>query len=77
MYVTYQDGVFDPAGATTAAGLNALGYNNVSGVSLGKYIVFNIAEDNEEKAKSQVKEMAEKLLTNLVIEKYTYELEKI
>ncbi len=77
MYVTYKDGVFDPAGATTSAGLNSLGYSNVSKVSLGKYLVFNIAEDNEEKAKSQIKEMAEKLLTNPVIEKYTYEMEKI
>ena len=56
--------------------LHSLGYTNTSSVAVGKYLNFDIEADNEAKAKEQIKEMAEKLLTNPIIEKYTYELIK-
>jgi phosphoribosylformylglycinamidine synthase len=74
MYVSYKDGILDPAGQTTASALNSLGYVNVSEVAVGKYITLTLDAPSEEKARAQIKDMADKLLTNPVIEKYSFEL---
>ena len=76
MFVSYKDGVFDPAGAAVGTALHSLGYENTADVSIGKYLTFNIEADGEDQVAEQIKEMAKKLLTNPIIEKYTYELEK-
>lgn len=76
MYVSYKDGIFDPAGSAVQSGLHSLGYTDASEVSVGKYITFTVNAADENKAAQQIKEMAEKLLTNPIIEKYTYQLEK-
>jgi phosphoribosylformylglycinamidine synthase subunit PurS len=75
MFVSYKDGILDPAGQTTGASLKSLGYSNVGEVSVGKYITFNLEAASKEKAESQINEMAKKLLTNPIIEKYSFELE--
>jgi phosphoribosylformylglycinamidine synthase len=76
MFVSYKDGILDPAGTTASSALQSLGYKNIGQVSIGKFITFDITADSKEKAQKQVKEMAEKLLTNPIIEKYTFELEE-
>jgi phosphoribosylformylglycinamidine synthase len=75
MYVSYKDGILDPVGKTTASALNSLGYINVGEVAVGKYITFTLEAPSEERARAQIKDMADKLLTNPVIEKYRFELE--
>lgn len=75
MYVSYKDGILDPAGTTTAAALQSLGYTNTANVSIGKYITFDIEAASKEKAEVQIKEMANKILTNPIIEKYTFSIE--
>lgn len=75
MYVSYKDGILDPAGTTTAAALQSLGYANTTNVSIGKYITFDIEAASKEKAEVQIKEMANKILTNPIIEKYTFSIE--
>ena len=47
-----------------------MSFSNVEEVRQGKFFEININESNEVKAKSQVEEMCEKLLANLVIEDY-------
>ena len=75
MYVSYKDGILDPVGKTTASALNSLGYLNIGAVAVGKYITFTLDAPSEEKARAQIKDMADKLLTNPVIEKYSFKLE--
>ncbi|MDR1997865.1 MAG: phosphoribosylformylglycinamidine synthase subunit PurS [Candidatus Margulisbacteria bacterium] len=74
MYVSYKDGILDPVGKTTAAALASLGYSNVGALAVGKYITFAIDAPSEDRARAQIKEMADKLLTNPVIEQYRFEL---
>jgi phosphoribosylformylglycinamidine synthase PurS subunit len=75
MYVSYKDGILDPAGTTTAAALQSLGYTSTANVSIGKYITFDIEASSKEKAEIQIKEMANKILTNPIIEKYSFTIE--
>ena len=68
--VTLKNGVLDPQGKAIQQTLNTMSFSNVEEVRQGKFFEININESNEAKAKSQVEEMCEKLLANLVIEDY-------
>jgi phosphoribosylformylglycinamidine synthase len=72
--VTHLPGVLDPAGATVERALPALGYDNVSRLSIAKTIRLELDAESEEDAQAQVHEMCERLLANPVIEQYTVEV---
>ena len=72
--VTHLPGVLDPAGATVERALPALGYHNVSEVSIAKTIRLVVDAETEEMARAQVDDMCRQLLANPVIERYTVEL---
>jgi phosphoribosylformylglycinamidine synthase subunit PurS len=66
--------ILDPQGATIEKTLPALGYTNVSQVSVGKSIRLVVTADSEEGARQQVDEMCHRLLANPVIEAFTISL---
>ena len=68
--VTLKNGVLDPQGKAIQQTLNGMGFSSVNEVRQGKYFEVDVDEKDEAKAKSQVEEMCEKLLANLVIEDY-------
>ena len=72
--VTHLPGVLDPAGATVERALPALGYENVSGVSIAKTIRLALDAESEAAARAQVDDMCGRLLANPVIERYTVEI---
>ena len=72
--VTLKNGVLDPQGKAIGHALNGLGFASVGEVRQGKVIDLELAERDEAKARSSLKEMCEKLLANTVIEKYEIEL---
>ena len=67
--------VLDPQGKVVSQTLKNMGYKNVINVSQGKYFEIELNESNKEKAKKIVEEISKKLLTNIVIEDYTINLE--
>ena len=69
-------GVLDSQGKAVHHALESLHFNNVSNVRVGKQIIFNLDESNEQKAMEDVTKMCEELLANTVIEDYTIELVK-
>ena len=74
VFVTLKNGVLDPQGKAIGHALNNLGFDSVGEVRQGKVIDIELAEKNEAKARASLKEMCEKLLANIVIEKYEIEL---
>jgi phosphoribosylformylglycinamidine synthase len=72
--VTHLPGVLDPQGATVERALPALGYDNVTDVSIGKTIRLVVDAPDEAAARRQVEEMCERLLANPVIEAYEVHL---
>lgn len=74
--VTHVPGVLDPQGATVERALPALGYANVSEVSIAKTIRLVLDADSLDAARAQVDDMCERLLANPVIERYTVELDE-
>ena len=75
VYVTLKPTVNDPQGLTIKGALHNLGFADVQEVRAGKYIEIKIAEQNMEKARSEVQNMCKKLLANTVIENFRFELE--
>jgi phosphoribosylformylglycinamidine synthase len=68
--VSLKPGLADPAGAAVMSALPALGWTNVSRVSVGKHMRLELEAATEEEARAQVEEMATRLLSNPVIEDY-------
>ena len=68
--------VLDPQGKTIHCALKKLGFRGVSDVRQGK--VFELVLDSglsQEAAKAEVERMAREVLTNPVIEEFSYRLE--
>jgi phosphoribosylformylglycinamidine synthase subunit PurS len=66
--VTLRPGLADPQGKAVEGALPALGWTNVSGVRVGKHVQLEVEADTESSARTQVEEMAGRLLSNPVIE---------
>ena len=75
VYVTLKSGVLDPQGKAVQHSLESLGFSEVKGVRIGKYIEVVLEETDRNKASERMKAMCEKLLANTVIESYKFELE--
>jgi len=71
-----KEGVLDPQGKAIHHALDAIGFEGVEDVRMGKQIVLKLNIQDREKALEEVQKMAEEILANTVIEDYTIELEK-
>jgi phosphoribosylformylglycinamidine synthase subunit PurS len=77
VFVTLKPVVNDPAGLTIRGGLHALGFDSVTEVRAGKYLVLTLDESDASQARARVDAMAQQLLANAVIEDYRIELEPV
>jgi phosphoribosylformylglycinamidine synthase PurS subunit len=69
--VTLKPGLADPQGKAVEGALPALGWTNVSAVRIGKHVRLELEAESQDAARSQVEEMATRLLSNPVIEDAT------
>jgi phosphoribosylformylglycinamidine synthase subunit PurS len=72
--VTLKAGILDPQGKAIEGALKALGIDGVASVRQGKIFEVEIAESDKTRAEAALKEAAEKLLANTVIENYRVEV---
>jgi len=72
--VTLKKDVLDPQGKVVSQTLKNMGYKNIANVRQGKYFEIELNEVDKEKAKIIAKEISEKLLTNSIIEDYSFTL---
>jgi phosphoribosylformylglycinamidine synthase len=72
--VTLKSGILDPQGKAIEGALRSLGVQGVTAVRQGK--VFDIELDDTDKARAEalLKQAADKLLANTVIENYRVEV---
>ena len=76
VHVTLKPTVNDPQGQTVLGGLKTLGFTSVRSVRMGKYLEMQVEANNREAAREQVAQMCQRLLANMVIEEYSFELEE-
>jgi phosphoribosylformylglycinamidine synthase PurS subunit len=77
VYVTLKASVLDPQGQTIHNALRKIGFADVTAVRQGKYFALSLADGmTAETAKTMVERIAREVLTNPVIEEYTYRIEE-
>jgi len=74
--VMLKDGILDPQGKTVEENLPSLGFSGVSGVRVGKHIELEIEAPNRDEVVARVEEMSRRLLSNPVIEDFTYRIDE-
>ncbi len=66
--------VLDPQGKVVMQSLETMGFQGIEDVRLGKYIEIRLDNMTKPEAEKYVDEMCRKLLANLVIESYQFEI---
>jgi len=74
VFVTLKPSVFDPQGHTIAEALHSLGYDRVADVRQGKYFELELGVESAEDARKLAAEVADRVLSNPVIESFRIEL---
>jgi phosphoribosylformylglycinamidine synthase subunit PurS len=72
--VTLKSGILDPQGKAIEGALRSLGVGGVASVRQGKVFDIEIEDADRAKAEAALKNAAEKLLANTVIENYRVEV---
>ena len=66
--------ILDPQGKAVRLGLENLGLAGIDEVRIGRHITMHLEADSEDEAKEQVEKACTKLLANLIMEGYEYEV---
>ena len=73
--VTLKSGILDPQGKAIEGALKSLGVEGVASVRQGKVFDIELAGADRTSAEALLKDAADRLLANTVIENYAIELE--
>ncbi len=77
VYVTPKTSVLDPQGQTIQNALRKIGFADVTSVRQGKYFQLSLADGLDATAASAlVERISREVLTNPVIEEFTYRIEE-
>ena len=74
IYIKYKEGILDPQGKTVHNALESMEINNISCVTIGKYIEMDFNDISKDEAKSITDESCRKLLANPNTESYKFEI---
>ena len=72
--VSYKDSVLDPQGQTVRNALLTMDYGFVKDVRQGKVFEIETEDLSDEQMKQVIPELADKVLANPIIEKFTWEI---
>ena len=66
--------VLDPQGKTVKHALESMGFSGIKDVRVGKFMEIELEGGNEAELRKKIDEACHKLLSNPVIEEYTFEI---
>ncbi|PTO41476.1 phosphoribosylformylglycinamidine synthase subunit PurS [Enterococcus mundtii] len=76
VYVTYKDSVLDPQGEAVKNAVHRLGYDNIEDIRIGKYFEIQVSA-SEEEVEATIEAICDRLLANINMETYRYEINKM
>lgn len=68
--------ILDPQGKAVTGSMKNLGLNTISNVRIGKHITLEVEADNKENASEITDTACQKLLANMIMESYTFEIKE-
>lgn len=75
--VKLKSAVHDPQGETISRALDGLGYDNVGSLRQGKFFELILDVDSKEDAEAMAREIAERVLSNPVLEVFAVEVAEV
>ncbi len=66
--------LLDPQGKTVLKNLESIDIKKVEDVRIGKFITVKLEADSVDQAKEKIETSCKKLLANVIMEKYEYDL---
>ncbi|MGB4399576.1 MAG: phosphoribosylformylglycinamidine synthase subunit PurS [Daejeonella sp.] len=69
--------ILDPQGKAVTGSMKNLGLQEIQNVRVGKHITLELESENESVARQKVDEACRKLLANLIMESYEFELKQV
>ena len=69
--------ILDPQGKAVTGSMKNIGLSEINNVSIGKHICLEIEADSETAAIEKVDTACKKLLANLIMESYEFELKQV
>jgi len=72
--VSLKDSVLDPQGQTVKNALHTLGYDSIKDVRQGKVFELELEGMSPEEAERVIPEISDKVLTNPIIEKFSWQI---
>lgn len=73
VYVTYKESVLDPQGEAVKGAVHRMGYEEIEEIRIGKYFEIKVAA-SDRPAEEMIEEVCDKLLANVNMETYRYEI---
>jgi len=66
--------ILDPQGKAVSGSMKNLNLSEITNIRIGKHISLEVEADDEAAATEKVEEACKKLLANLIMESYTFDL---
>ena len=67
--------LLDPQGKAVSSNMKNIGLSSIDNVRIGKHITLEVEAGSQSEAEEQVKMACEKLLTNQIMEQFTFRVE--
>ncbi|SFX67509.1 phosphoribosylformylglycinamidine synthase [Thermoactinomyces sp. DSM 45891] len=77
IFITLKESVLDPQGVAVKNSLHTMGYQTVADVRIGKRLEVVLDTMDRQKAEEEIRVMCERLLSNPVMENFTFEIEEV
>ncbi len=74
--VSFKESVLDPQGQTVKNALHTLGYHSIKDVRQGKVFEIELKDISRAEAEKVIPEIADKVLANPIIEKFSWQVLK-
>lgn len=75
VYVTYKNSVLDPQGEAVKGSVHRLGFSEIDEIRIGKFFEIRVSKTTQP-IERVIEEICDKLLANVNMETYRYEIEE-
>lgn len=75
VYVTYKASILDPQGEAVKGAVHRMGYDEIEDIRIGKYFEIKVSK-SDHPIEETIETICDKLLANVVMESYRYEIEE-
>lgn len=76
VYVTYKESILDPQGEAVRGAVHRMGFDEIEDIRIGKYFEIKVSDTDSRSVEEVIETICDKLLANVVMESYRYEIER-